>query len=55
MNTNRRRWMQLAALGAPGVLVSGCWQRSHDAIYGGTGSFRSAVTCQFELTITPQG
>ena len=38
MNTNRRRWMQLAALGAPGVLVSGCWQRSHDATYGGTGS-----------------
>ena len=38
MNTNRRRWMQLAALGSPGVLIGGCWQRSHDATYGDTGA-----------------
>ena len=38
MNTNRRRWMQLAALGSPGVLIGGCWQRSYDVTYGDTGA-----------------
>ncbi|MCE2751665.1 MAG: zinc ABC transporter substrate-binding protein [Pirellula sp.] len=43
MNTNRRRWMQLAALGSPGLLISGCWRSSHDVPDGDTGASPSGA------------